>query len=163
MVVGAQQYVTGDSWPAIFHSQIDCWRLRATIDKNGEPRLQAIYDDGDGGHYIKRGNQQRSIRQCTECPPALEWSWHKAAACFASGEDMITPSDEAEARRLLDEYCARCPVVTECAQFAVARINEMTGIWGGQWLADGSSPRRRRLRASALAELSAIVSMDDAA
>ena len=163
MVVGSQQYVTGNSWPDFFHSQIDCWRLRASIDRNGEPRLQIIYDDGDGGYYIKQGSRQRSIRQCTDCPPALDWSWHKAAACFASGEDMITPSDEAEARRLLDEYCARCPVVTECARFAVARINEMTGIWGGQWLAEGSSSRRRRLRASAVAALSAIVSVDDAA
>ena len=163
MVVAAQQYVTGDSWPVTFHSQIDCWRLRTTIDRNGEPRLQAIYDDGDGRHYVKRGNQQRGIRQCTECPPALDWSWQKAAACLASGEDMITPADEAQAHRLIDEYCARCPVLAECARFAMARVTEMTGIWGGQWLPSSSSTSLRSKRASALTELSAIVAMDEAA
>ncbi|MFG2937699.1 WhiB family transcriptional regulator [Streptomyces sp. NPDC048282] len=57
--------------------------------------------------------------------------WRKRAAC--SGADVETffplPGDWSDRRRAL-EMCGRCPVLTQCRQYAISH-GERHGIWGG--------------------------------
>jgi len=70
--------------------------------------------------------------------------WSERAACHDAPPDLFFPvSDLGAAEDQINEakrICARCPVRTECLQYALRR-GEATGIWGGT-----TEHERRRLR-----------------
>jgi WhiB family redox-sensing transcriptional regulator len=55
--------------------------------------------------------------------------------------DIFFPDDweleEHKAKKLAKEFCDRCPIKSQCIEYAVA-ANELYGIWGG------TTPRERR-------------------
>jgi WhiB family transcriptional regulator, redox-sensing transcriptional regulator len=64
------------------------------------------------------------------------WSWRLRAACReADGADFFPADGERSLERDLREarakaICARCPVIRECAAYAIA-AGERYGVWGG--------------------------------
>ena len=64
-------------------------------------------------------------------------SWELHAACRGSAAGLFVPPiglESADERRLREHVaksiCARCPVRTECLEYAL-RVHEPIGIWGG--------------------------------
>jgi WhiB family redox-sensing transcriptional regulator len=84
-----------------------------------------------------------------------DWSWQDFAAC--SGEPLVLffgPDGERQPERDLRErkakaICARCPVASECLDYALSRP-EKYGVW---FLNEDerASERRRRQRRGVLA------------
>ena len=69
--------------------------------------------------------------------PLLEvYEWQYEGACTeAEPETFFSPESERGPRRQAREriaksYCARCPVVEECLEHALA-VREPYGVWGG--------------------------------
>lgn len=62
---------------------------------------------------------------------SVNWDWASQAACKAAPElfhpSKYTPRSEVVAALA---YCRACPVVTECASYALKNC-EPYGIWGG--------------------------------
>jgi WhiB family redox-sensing transcriptional regulator len=59
--------------------------------------------------------------------------------CAQTNPDVFFP-DKGASNREAKKVCARCPVLTQCREFAVA-TPELTGVWGGL-----SNRERRNLR-----------------
>lgn len=57
--------------------------------------------------------------------------WMGRAACRNEDPDLFFPDNDAY-RQILEakEVCLGCPVVAQCAEYAIARP-ELAGIWGG--------------------------------
>lgn len=78
--------------------------------------------------------------------------WRTEALCrgvetdlfFPAGELGEEPVQQAEAAKAV---CARCPVQTECLEYALA-TDQAFGVWGGTTEAERRSIRRRRRRRS---------------
>lgn len=89
-------------------------------------------------------------RQANRLAPP-QWGWQDAAAC--RGEDIglfFGPDGERQPEREIRErkaksICARCPVQTECLEYALSRP-EKYGVWGGLNEEERASERRRRMR-----------------
>lgn len=58
-------------------------------------------------------------------------AWMRDALCAQIGGDLFFPEryEQAKARKA-KAICAKCPVATECLEFAI-RTNQSEGIWGG--------------------------------
>lgn len=56
------------------------------------------------------------------------------AACLSADPSLFFPegADHRAQARIAKEYCAECPIVMVCLEYAVK--NEMLGIWGGTTL-----------------------------
>lgn len=119
----------------VYHSQITCSYLGSD-----DVDLLAIDDDEV---LVYRGQRQK-MRACSACPPALEWKWQDHAACLSLYPmvDMVT-ANRLESYGLIKEFCDTCPVQLECGEFALSRISEMEGIWGGVFIYHKNSPGRR--------------------
>lgn len=69
------------------------------------------------------------------------WGRLQAAMRDASGPVPCTSrpelwtSDQEADRHLAAQLCARCPVLSECAAFAIAN-DERFGVWGGKYMSD---------------------------
>ena len=55
--------------------------------------------------------------------------WHQKAACKGVGADMFYPERGDNAKFLVAQFCAHCPVVEPCAE---AGKRESFGVWGGR-------------------------------
>jgi WhiB family redox-sensing transcriptional regulator len=69
--------------------------------------------------------------------PLLEhWEWQRLGACRSLDTALFFhPENERGPRRVAREagakaVCARCPVIAECRQHALA-VREPYGVWGG--------------------------------
>jgi WhiB family transcriptional regulator, redox-sensing transcriptional regulator len=73
----------------------------------------------------------RSLR-----PVAGMWAWQSDAACRGFDSSLFYgPPGESRGTRRWREFqaralCASCPVVADCAAFALA-VGEQHGVWGG--------------------------------
>lgn len=165
MDLGAGSYYVLGPKPSTFHTQMDCPILERYQDFVGETaRLIPLIRTEDGAYRkVEPGVDRRlAISPCDSCArlDSLDWRWRGDAACLNSGEDMVSPGEEAG--RLMEEYCAGCPVQVECARFALARVSGLQGIWGGIYIRPpGGTAYTKQKRASALAELRAMVMMND--
>ncbi|MGW1080480.1 WhiB family transcriptional regulator [Kitasatospora sp. NPDC002522] len=88
-------------------------------------------------------------------PPDLDDSpWHTGAACRSDEAGLFfAPSKEPTAARLSREeqakrVCARCPVLLECREHALAQP-EPYGVWGGLTAAERRVVLARRRRREA--------------
>jgi len=69
-------------------------------------------------------------------PASDHWDWQLDAACRGGDtEQFFHPENERGPRRAAREaaakaICAQCPVIRECASYAL-RTREPYGIWGG--------------------------------
>lgn len=69
-------------------------------------------------------------------PVADEWEWQAQARCRTMDTNLFFHPDQerGEARRRREErakqICGECPVVAECAAFALL-AGERFGVWGG--------------------------------
>ena len=71
------------------------------------------------------------------CPPqAGQDDWRRQAVCAQTDPEAFFP-DKGGSSRDAKAVCARCPVISECLEFALAH-DERFGIWGG------TSERERR-------------------
>lgn len=83
---------------------------------------------------------------------APRFGWQERAACrdmsldLFFGPDGERPTVRRERERRALEVCARCPVVAECLEHAMA-LPENHGVWGGTTEHDRAE-RRRRERAA---------------
>lgn len=156
-------YVLGDD-PRHFHAQIDCSTLHRHEEKERvSPRLTPIKRAEDGTYRLAVPTAKRRyvVEPCPHCQGSMDWDWQSQAACFASGEDMITVGSQEQADFLIEEYCAGCEVKVDCARFALARESGLTGIWGGVYVRPhGGNPKAKQLRATALQDLRAMLVMD---
>jgi len=73
-------------------------------------------------------------------------SWRSKAACLGADNELFFPIgcsgpalDQIEQAKV---YCRRCPVISECLEWAMA-TGQHSGIWGGM-----SEEERRALRRS---------------
>lgn len=79
-------------------------------------------------------------------------NWQQRAACRTEDPALFFgPSGERQPEREVRErmakfVCARCPVRTDCLDYAVARREEH-GVWGGLSEDERRSGRRRLVRA----------------
>nr|WP_245194718.1 WhiB family transcriptional regulator [Kitasatospora phosalacinea] len=77
--------------------------------------------------------------------------WHNSAACRSDEAGLFfAPSKEPTAARLAREeqakrVCARCPVLLECREHALAQP-EPYGVWGGLTAAERRVVLTRRRR-----------------
>lgn len=67
-------------------------------------------------------------------------SWSACGACRYEDPAIFFPSRGGDVRAAV-AVCARCPVQTECLEYALAAGWRLTGIWGGV-----TEPGRHRLR-----------------
>ena len=80
-------------------------------------------------------------------PPAPS-GWTERAACRGEDPDLFyAPEGERGGNLALRELvakriCATCPVVDECAGYALA-VDERYGVWGGLTAAERQRRRRR--------------------
>lgn len=70
-----------------------------------------------------------------ECEP-----WQEYAACKNMGPDVFFPG-RGKSRKLAKATCARCPVQSECSDYADRSFTEH-GIWGGITRKRGDAPKR---------------------
>lgn len=58
--------------------------------------------------------------------------WFALAACLGEDTDKFFPQthDKAQYRPMITQYCARCPVRTDCLHYALEEKIE-DGLWGG--------------------------------
>lgn len=73
-------------------------------------------------------------------PAGHDMTWRADAACNGADLDLFFPdrgNHGLEAKRI----CARCPVLTDCLEFAL--VTRATGIWGGMT----DNERRQLVRA----------------
>lgn len=77
-------------------------------------------------------------------------NWRPRAACLDSDPDLFFPIgtsgqalDQTEQAKA---YCRRCPVITQCLDWALA-TNQHDGVWGGLSEDERRTLRRRRRRA----------------
>lgn len=61
---------------------------------------------------------------------ALEWQERAACSGVFPREEMLMPERRENAARIIAQYCDHCPVVFECADFALDMVG-LVGIWGG--------------------------------
>lgn len=67
--------------------------------------------------------------------------WHTRAACRGVGPEVFfLQRGDSRGLALALSYCARCPVVDECRDFAASQPALLVGIWGGE------AGRARRIR-----------------
>ena len=59
--------------------------------------------------------------------------WREQAACANTfpAVDMLSMPIGEHATTLIEEYCAICPVVLECGEYALSNRKDIIGIWGG--------------------------------
>jgi hypothetical protein len=112
------------------HSQYRC----SGIQKDSHVVVAAVtkHEDKDLATYRGASGQ---VRWCERCPDELKWDWHSEAACYATypAVDMVDmgTGQHHRAAGLIEEYCNKCPVMLECAEFALSRADETVGVWGG--------------------------------
>lgn len=82
--------------------------------------------------------------------PLIEvYEWQYEGACTESDpETFFSPESERGPRRRAREraaksYCARCPVVDECLEHALA-VREPYGVWGGLTIGERNNLLTRR-------------------
>jgi len=87
---------------------------------------------------------------------ALRLNWWSEAACQHADPDLFFPvsstgrgGEEARAKVI----CGRCPVRTECLDYAMEAGAPLQGIWGGTSDQDRSRLRRSHRRAARAREL----------
>lgn len=153
------RYVVGHR-PATFHTQLDCGRLKGAEEVSREKARLARIVIQDGKHIIPNVGSGVGgvLEKCPACGETLEWRWQDSAACKTAGVDMITPTPS-EAEHLIQTYCQGCPVFLDCAAFAVARLQDVTGIWGGIFVPQANG-RHKAWRARAKVELRAMVEVE---
>ena len=66
-------------------------------------------------------------------------SWRDQAACNGADTRLFYPEDGGSVRKAM-AFCAVCPVVTECRQWAL-EFPEVWGVWGGTSERDRRQPR----------------------
>ena len=75
---------------------------------------------------------------------SADYRWRKDAACRDTSPDLFFPVGTTGQALIqiaqAQAVCAKCPVQTECLQFALA-TNQDSGIWGGT-----TEEERRKLR-----------------
>jgi WhiB family redox-sensing transcriptional regulator len=70
--------------------------------------------------------------------------WMDDATCRTTDPDIFFPPEETKYARSVHrakKVCAGCPVVAECAEYALNHPDHMLGVWGGM-----SESERRTLR-----------------
>ncbi|MGH3360181.1 MAG: WhiB family transcriptional regulator [Nocardioidaceae bacterium] len=82
--------------------------------------------------------------------PLIEvYEWQYEGACTeADPETFFSPESERGPRRRAREraaksYCARCPVLDECLEHALA-VREPYGVWGGLTIGERNNLLTRR-------------------
>lgn len=78
----------------------------------------------------------------------MEPDWRKQAECLDADPEIFFPESGSNGREAV-KVCARCPVSTECLNYAMFhKIDE--GVWGGK-----SAIQRHRLKMSRIKEAAA--------
>jgi hypothetical protein len=125
----------------------------------------------DGETTVSYRGSTRQVRWCRRCglKPTLAWAWQDKAECMSAwpAVDMIEMprGNHQMADQLIAQFCKRCPVVRECAQFALDSIEDAQGIWGGVFIhanVGGKNQKRRTKGIQVLRDVCGIVSEDAA-
>jgi len=74
---------------------------------------------------------------------AEDTEWQNSAACRGHSDPDIWYSNSQGDRKIAKQFCSRCPVVTECLEYAL-KYRDPWGLWGGQ----GQVERKARKRSS---------------
>ena len=79
-------------------------------------------------------------------PPA----WMRHAKCAAADTDMFyAEQSDWETSQRAKEFCADCPVIEPCLQYANQTPVEVYGVWGGMTSKERQNLRRRNRRNAA--------------
>lgn len=70
-----------------------------------------------------------------------EWVDH--ALCAEVDSEMFFPH-KGESNKEAKELCARCPVISECREYAINYPTRLEGIWGGLSEIERRKPRKKR-------------------
>jgi hypothetical protein len=119
----------------VYHTQIDCGR-------SDNPVVTMTLQEEDGQRSVTYRGRRAVVRVCSKCKPELVWKWQDQAKCLSvwPAVDMLEvgKGQHLVAKRLIKEYCDPCKVSSDCAAFALARREEIQGIWGGVFVPPGS-------------------------
>lgn len=139
---------------SVAHRQARCARLgaKATPDVVVVARISM---EGDRIFATWR-DLHSAVEWCRSCPPnPLRWEWQDDARCKGIGDtvDMLgfSNGEHGVPAQLIAEYCHRCPVTRECAQFALDQ-GYVVGIWGGAfvpWTGERRNPALHHLHVTA--------------
>lgn len=71
-------------------------------------------------------------------------AWARYAACLSADPEAFFAEfgDDPNLTKKAKAICRTCPVITECADYAIA-ASEIYGVWGGLSPADRKEIRRR--------------------
>jgi hypothetical protein len=72
-----------------------------------------------------------------------QWTEHAACRDAPADDVELGFGIDQQQRAFADGYCARCPVVADCAEHAWAN-DEREGVWGGLTETQRQHQRRRR-------------------
>lgn len=74
---------------------------------------------------------RRYLRQpCPDQPHSQDQSWQARGLCRGVEPDAFFPPSGVNVPPEVRALCGRCPVLTQCREWAIARP-ECTGVWGG--------------------------------
>jgi hypothetical protein len=125
----------------------------------------------DGQLSVSYRGSSRKVRWCLRCDekPKLDWRWQDRAECLNAwpAVDMVEMprGNHLMADQLIERFCQRCPVLQECARFALDSIEDTQGIWGGVFIhanVGGKNQKRRVQGIQLLREACGIVEGDAA-
>jgi WhiB family redox-sensing transcriptional regulator len=60
----------------------------------------------------------------------LDTSWMEDAYCRDAEPESFYSENEQFQRKLVEQYCKKCPVMNQCLEYALAREDRF-GVWGG--------------------------------
>ena len=136
----------------VIHQQVRCSRL------SGKTDIVVVASVGMEGTKIFATwrHYTRQVRWCESCPTEpFKWEWQDDAKCSGTwpAVDMLAfeQGKHHAPARLIAEYCERCPVRQECAEFACQDLTGLVGIWGGVFI-----PPTNKHRPAAIAKLKAV-------
>ena len=118
-----------------------------------EREREGLGGPGQAHRRVQPWPRQREKAAAEGHTPRPDWSWQDDAHC--RGEDLVLffgPDGEQRAEREIREakakrICGRCPVRSECLDYAVSRP-EKYGLYGGLNEDERANERRRRMRSA---------------
>lgn len=136
----------------VVHSSMACFSGKRIGTDTRVYRVQKL----DDGKLIIRStlSQERdtfTVTECPNCPPPINWDWHKQAACYGQ-YPAVDMHDRAKHKENIEQFCNQCPVVLQCLDFADVH-QQRGGIYGGTWIGEFNTHadeaiRKQRLKLS---------------
>lgn len=124
-------YITG-------HYDGKAWRLSGTVHSslrcpwphNPTDLNEVPVFIQDGELLVTSRGHERTVEWCDRCPVDLDWDWQEQGTCYNGNVDFFVEHSK-HRKKIIEDYCNQCPVISECLEFGISHLEGGTGIWGG--------------------------------